>query len=503
MSNGWVPDLQQKWDYLMEQSMELLLFFGPDGTVIEGNKQAKMELGYEETIVGVSICKIFQKIFRSENGRIVVLDENAKKAFEEGKKVETVAYRKNLTCFDVDMKLMIEEREDGFFGMCSFLNTAIRVGAIKDMVKAKEKVEDATKVRNEFVSNVTHELRTPVNGILGISKNLLDTELDDQQKESINIIHMCCSNMIEIINNLLDFSKLEAGKFTLEEREFSFREAIDKIIAMNMNQVNEKGLRLLLNISPEIPEHIIGDELRITQILTNLINNAVKFTSVGQIVVDVVKTMEVNGTVELFFMVMDTGIGISPEDMDKLFKSFSQVDASITRRFGGSGLGLTIVKELVELMDGEVHVESEKGKGSTFSFSIRVKRADGEFEQEKAYASGRFVYEGVSRREISDLDEGIQDIEAIYRFGSEENKKEVQDTMEKLIICIEMENWDKAETFAGTVKKLVESDKELKRKAFRLEMTVRKAEEDKAVEQYNELDRALQESLLSGNCSEP
>ncbi len=496
MGDTWVPGLQDKWQYLMENSLELLLFFGPDGCVIEGNKRAKEELGYEESIEGVSISKIFQKMIQFENGQMIIFDEDARKAAETGKTIETVAYRKNLTCFDVDLRIVVEEKENGFFGMCSFLNTAVRVGAIKDMVKAKEKVEDATKVRNEFVSNVTHELRTPVNGILGISKNLLETELDEQQKESINIIHMCCSNMIEIINNLLDFSKLEAGKFTLEEREFSFREAIDKIIAINMNQINEKGLKLLLNISPEIPEQIIGDELRITQILTNLINNAVKFTSVGQIVVDVVKTMELNDTVELFFMVMDTGIGIAPEDMDKLFKSFSQVDASITRRFGGSGLGLTIVKELVELMDGEVHVESEKGKGSTFSFSIRVKRAVSQLENSKAYASGKFVYEGVSRREISDFDEEMYNIEEIYCLGSEENKKEIRNTMEKLIICIEMENWDKAETFAETIKKLVESDKELKRKAFRVEMTVRKADGEKAAEQYNELDQALNETLF-------
>ena len=272
---------------------------------------------------------------------------------------------------------------------------------------------------------------------------------------------------------------------------------MDKIIAMNINQINEKGLRLLLNISPEIPERIIGDELRITQILTNLINNAVKFTSMGQIVVDVVKTMELNDTVELFFMVMDTGIGIAPEDMDKLFKSFSQVDASITRRFGGSGLGLTIVKELVELMDGEVHVESEKGKGSTFSFSIRVKKVENEWENKKAYSSGKFVYDGTSRKEISDIDEEMYDIEEIYRLGSEDNKKEIKNTMEKLIICIEMENWDKAEMFAETVKKLVESDKELKRKAFRVEMTVRKADGEKAILQYNELKKLLDETLFA------
>ena len=485
--------MERKWKFLFEKSLEMVLFFDNKGCIIDGNDSAKKELGYGEELEEISICKVFPKVLQSEKTCLEVVDKHALQAMKEGKTVETVAYRKNQTCFDVDLKIVIENQEDNFFGMCLAVNASAKVGAIKDMVKAKEKVEDATKIRNEFVSNVTHELRTPVNGILGISKNLMETELDEQQKESIEIIHMCCSNMIEIINNLLDFSKLESGKFSLEEREFSFRKAIDKIIAMNINQVNDKGLKLLLNISPDIPDQIIGDELRISQILTNLINNAVKFTSVGQIVVDVVKTMELNDTVELFFMVMDTGIGIAPEDMDKLFKSFSQVDASITRKFGGSGLGLTIVKELVELMDGEVHVESEKGKGSTFSFSINVKKVDSEIENSKAYASGKFVYDGTTRREISDFDEEMQNIEAIYCLGSQENLKEIKNTMEKLIICIEMENWDKAEIFAETIKKLLESDKELKRKAFRVEMTVRKAEYDKAVEQYNELTKAVRE----------
>ena len=495
MGEHSLPELQKKWNELLDNSLEMIIFFDREGRVIEGNQLARQELGYGDNIEGISLGRIFQQIMVYQEGRVVISDEQVKQLAEEHKTIETVAYRKNQTCFDVDLKLVYRDEED-FFGMCIFVNTAVRVGAIKDMVKAKERVEDATKIRNEFVSNVTHELRTPVNGILGLSRNLLETELDEQQKESVNIIHMCCQNMISIINNLLDFSKLEAGKFTLEEREFDFREALDKIIAINMNQINEKGLKLLLNISPEIPERIVGDELRITQILTNLINNAVKFTSVGQIVVDVVKTMELNDTVELFFMVMDTGIGIAPEDMDKLFKSFSQVDASITRRFGGSGLGLTIVKELVELMDGEIHVESEKGRGSTFSFSIRVKRADSSFENTKAYETGKFVYEGFSRHEVKNMDDEMQSIEEIYRLGSDENKKEITNTMEKLIICVEMENWEKAEMFAGTMKKLLESDKELKRKAFRLEMTVRKADGESALTQYNDLDQALKEAQL-------
>lgn len=488
---------QKKLTYLMEHGLELILFFDKEGKIIEGNQVAKRELGYEDDLENVMIDKIFPQVLKREQGVPVIFDEEKRKTVEQKEVLETVAYRKNQTCFSVDLKLIIEEQQGKFFGMCIALNTAVKHGAIKDMMKAKEKVENATKIRNEFVSNVTHELRTPVNGILGISKNLMETELDEQQKESIQIIHLCCSNMIEIINNLLDFSKLEAGKFTIEEREFSFREAIDKTIAMNMNQVNEKGLKLLLNISPEIPERIVGDELRISQILTNLINNAVKFTSVGQIVVDVVKTIEVNHSIELFFMVMDTGIGIAPEDMDKLFKSFSQVDASITRRFGGSGLGLTIVKELVELMDGEIHVESEKGKGSTFSFSIRVKKPENEQSTEENLPHGKFVYDGNQKRKVIDLQDEMCDIEEMYCFGTAENKKEVKNAMEKLIICIEMENWEKAELFSGTIKKLVESNLDLKRKAFRIEMSTRKADYENALTQYKELQDALQSTLLA------
>lgn len=484
-----------KFAKIMEYGLELILFFDREGRILEGNQTAKKELGYENDLEHAMIYKIFPKIIGNEQGTLVILEDSQKKSVEDKEVLETVAYRKNQTCFSVDLKVSMEEQDDEFFGMCIAVNTAAKQGAIKDMMKAKEKVENATKIRNEFVSNVTHELRTPVNGILGLSKNLMETELDSEQKESIQIIHMCCSNMIEIINNLLDFSKLEAGKFIIEEREFSFREAIDKTIAMNLNQVNEKGLKLLLNISPEIPERIIGDELRISQILINLINNAVKFTSVGQIVVDVVKTIEVNRSIELFFMVMDTGIGIAPEDMDKLFKSFSQVDASITRRFGGSGLGLTIVKELVELMDGEIHVESEKGKGSTFSFSIRVKKAEDYTITTKNMPHGKFVYDGTKKREVIDLQNEMCDLEEMYCFGSTENKKEIKSALEKLIICIEMRNWEKAELFSGTIKKLTESNLELKRKALRVELSARKEDYEQVIPQYKELRDAVQNIL--------
>lgn len=467
-----------KMEKIYENALELFIFFDKFGMILGGNKTAKEDLGYKDGFDDVNITDVFPRVMRMNGDYVESYD------LTEGRYTETVAYRKNLTCFAVDFRVMMEKTEEGFFGICMCVNAAVRAGAIKDMVKAKEKVEDAMKVRNEFVSNVTHELRTPVNGIMGISKNLMETNLDKEQLESVNVIQLCCSNMIQIINNLLDFSKLEAGKFTLEEREFSFHEFMDKTIAMNITPINEKGLRLLLNVSSEIPDKLIGDELRISQIITNLLSNAVKFTSVGQIIVDVCKTMEMNGFIELFFMVSDTGIGIAKEDMHKLFKSFSQVDASITRRFGGTGLGLTIVKELVELMDGEIQVDSEVGKGTTFSFSIRLKLPSAG-EQTSAYERGAFVYDGNKRRAVSSITDESYAIDELYHFGSSDNIRELKSTLEKLVICIEMENWEKAEGFAATVKKLVSDNADVKKKAFRMEMTIRKSNHDDSLEAYN------------------
>lgn len=382
----------------------------------------------------------------------------------------------------------LNESDTGCYGMCYAQNIAKQKEKTKELRYAKVEAEEAHKERNELVANVTHELRTPVNGVMGLATNLLDTDLSPEQKESVEIIRQCCTTMIKIINNILDYSKLQAGKFTIENEEFSFHHMMDNLIKVNTPQVESKGVKLICNVSNDIPDMIIGDELRLTQVLNNLLSNAIKFTSVGQIVVNVVKTVEIDEELELFFMVIDSGIGIAQNEMDKLFKSFSQVDASITRRFGGTGLGLNIVKDLVEMMGGSVNVESEKGKGSTFSFSIRVKRADAgntDILEESTYS--------FNLGSISQEDEEVQPSE-IYKLGSAENIKEINANMEKLVICIEMENWDRANTFAENIKQLVAEDAmNLKRKAFRLQMTVRKGAHEDAIKQYEELKEAMSE----------
>ena len=268
-----------------------------------------------------------------------------------------------------------------------------------------------------------------------MAKNLLNTELNSYQLETVGIIEGCCVNMSKIINDLLDFSKMESDKLVLEKKAFSFREFLNNVMAFNVTLVNEKGLKLLVHVGDDIPKYLVGDELRLMQIFNNLLSNAVKFTTIGHIAVEASLIREEDDYVELFFMVVDTGIGISKQNMDKLFKKFSQVDASTTRTFGGTGLGLSISKKLVELMGGNIKVESEPGKGSSFSFNVILGKADAAEETTGVeLPNGNFVYEGSgqyteSEEESSYSGEGSLDwrltanSDKIYQFGTSENIK--------------------------------------------------------------------------------
>jgi K+-sensing histidine kinase KdpD len=358
----------------------------------------------------------------------------------------------------------------------------------KRLSKQKQEVEEALKVKSQFVANVTHELRTPVNGILGNTKELLEMEQDPAALRLLNLVERGCNDMHAIINNVLDFSKLEAGKFVLERRKFHFRNMIDYVKSNHINKITEKGLELFVTVSPEIPEYIVGDELRIVQILNNLLSNACKFTSVGKIAVEVVMTSCIDNRIELFFMVIDTGIGIDKADQDKLFQSFSQVEASISRKYGGTGLGLNISKQLVELMDGNIRVESDKGKGTMFSFHIWVDIP--EEEQEIVSTGPKSTFE-FHEPNLADFD---KETESVRHFGEPDNLEEIKKKMSKLILSVEMDNWDKAEMFMDTIKQLTEdAPREVKSPALRLKMAVQKGDYEKTVKSFEKMQEALEE----------
>ncbi len=460
--------------YVLEHMLDMVICFNRSGIITYGNDSAINKLEYNYGLDGSAIWEIFPANFsESVNGFETELEFN-----EEI--VEIMAYRQNKTCFPVEVSL--SKLEDGY--VCMVHDVTRKTFLEKKIKQVEQDAEDALKVKSEFVANVTHELRTPVNGLLGNTRELLSRTQDTECRKILNLMERSCGDMNSIINNILDFSKLEAGKFTIEKREFDFRKMIDYVKSNHNYKITEKGLKFFVTISPEVPDMVIGDELRIVQILNNLLSNAVKFTSVGKISLEIIKTAQIGSKAEIFFLVSDTGIGIDKDDLDKLFKSFSQVDASVSRQYGGTGLGLNISKQLVELMDGAIDVQSEKNKGTMFTFSVWIDLPESEQNREGEITDISSFLSEVNKRE--------QQEELLKEFGSQDNQEELGKNISKLVLCVEMDNWEKAETFMAAIRQLTDTaPQEVKSAVLRLKMAVQKADYDKTMTAYETLKSLL------------
>ncbi len=465
---------------LFDNTLEMIFLFEESGEIIYANTTALKKLEYDVKSMPLHMNDVFPNGYVNGESYLKMLEHVG------GDVMDLTIYRRNRTCFRVEAKVCKDYDFPRFY-VCMANDVSKQDYLQKELAKTTRELDEGTKVKTEFVANVTHELRTPVNGILGNTTDLLENETDKHKQRILRLIERGCREMNQLINNILDFSKLEAGKFTLESRKICMRDMIDYVKANHTPRIMEKGLDFFVTVTPEVPKYVIGDELRIVQILNNLLSNALKFTNTGKIMLEVVKTAQVNDKVELFFIVLDSGIGIDSASQDKLFKSFSQVDASISRKYGGTGLGLNICKQLVESMGGSISVESEINKGSMFTFSIWLGIPEEEIQTPTENKDLHLVLQQMMN------DYQNTHTSEVDTYGTQRNLEEINKIMSKLVLGIELENWEKAEMFVGMIKKMTETaPKEVKNAMLKMKMAVQKEDYEKAMIAYDALKTIME-----------
>ncbi|EHQ87955.1 PAS domain-containing hybrid sensor histidine kinase/response regulator [Desulfosporosinus youngiae] len=368
----------RKYHVLLESAREIILFLDTEGQIIEANNAAVKAYGYKrEELLSLKVFDL------RENNEVTA--QQLQEANNKGIYFETIHRRKNDSTFPVNVS-----SQGTMLG-----NKRVIVSIIRDITERKQaemalraseekhrilsaryhalfmKADAANRAKSEFLANMSHEIRTPINGMIGMIDLTLLTSLNQEQKENLDIAKTCADSLLKIINDILDFSKMEAGKLTIENIGFDIKDLLEETIKMHTLLAAKKGLRLDYACSPTIPRILVGDPIRLKQILNNLLNNAVKFTLYGRVTLSVRELTSVDDKIELMFSVTDSGIGIAEEDQSRLFRTFSQVDGSITRKYGGTGLGLVISKQLVQKMGGTIGFKSKKGSGSSFYFTLK------------------------------------------------------------------------------------------------------------------------------------
>jgi PAS domain S-box-containing protein len=363
-----------------EQFFRSVLELAPDGLLVADEKgairlaNAKCEelFGYPRAeLVGQAVEMLVPDEVRPRHSSLREGFHRAASNRAMGEGRELRARRKDGSLFPVEIGLSpLPAREDGHAQVAvSVRDVTARKEQEAALREAKAKAEEATQMKSMFLANMSHEIRTPMNAIIGLSHLALKTELSPKQRDYVAKIHNAGTSLLTVINDILDFSKIEAGRLDMETVAFTLDQVIHQVAVVTGEKAHDKGLELLVDVPRAIPQNLLGDPLRLGQILTNLVNNAVKFTAQGEVRLRAELLEQAGGKAKLRFSIRDTGIGMTPEQVARLFRPFTQADMSTTRKHGGTGLGLTISRRLVELMGGQIWLESTPGEGSTFIFT--------------------------------------------------------------------------------------------------------------------------------------
>jgi PAS domain S-box-containing protein len=352
---------------LIESNIDALMTTDPSGIITDVNKQMEALTGCtRDELIGAPFKDYFTDPDRAEAGIKRVLSEKSVTDYEltararDGK--QTMVSYNATTFYDRNRTLQ------GVFAAARDVTEQKRVEA--ELLQAKAVAESASRTKSDFLASMSHEIRTPMNAIMGIADLLAKTPLSPEQDKYVQIFRRAGDNLLNLINDILDLSKVEASQLELERTGFSLNDHLEKVLEMVAPRAQEKGLTLVCEIAPDVDAELVGDPTRLRQVLLNLLGNAIKFTETGVVSLHVAPDQDTAVPTALRFTVTDTGIGIAEEKMARVFERFTQADSSTTRRFGGSGLGLTICRRLVQLMGGRIWVESELTKGSTFAFAV-------------------------------------------------------------------------------------------------------------------------------------